>query len=155
MKRLLIVILGLLAFPAFTFAAGSSATVTKYSLSQPLHNQLVIKVACVADDSNGSVPATELSPSTIGGIDGYTYDLAGFYIFEVQVVDGTPAPDAADIAITDALGNDIYSEENVIPTSGTKNGDVTVRAVNSALTLTVTNQGTNDAEFDVYIKLVR
>jgi hypothetical protein len=140
-----------------------SVTVSKYQFSQD-KKVLVIKLACIGDSSNGSVPNTTVTAAAITGMtDGdplynvyaLDYTTAGFSLAEVWVVDGTPAPDAADITITDALGCSLYTEEGIIPTSGTKQGSVTAALVTSALTMAVANQATASAKYDVYLKLTR
>ena len=120
------------------------------------HSQLEIKIACVGDSSDGSVPNTAISTGTIGGIDGFTYDKAGYYLFDVWTVAGTgTAPDAADITINDATGKQIFDQDSVLAATGTTKGDVTVGAVTSELTVVTANQDTASATWDLYLLLVR
>ena len=112
MKKILLVVVVIVLFAAQAFAAGS-VTVTKYHSSKD-GSQVVFKLACVGDASNGSIPATEITDPSNSN----PYQNMGLYLYEVWTV--TPAsdePDAADIAITDAVGGTLYSEANVI--SGT------------------------------------
>lgn len=152
MKKLILsVVFCLIA--AQVFAAGS-VTVTKYAESKD-KSQVVFKLACVGDSSNGSVPATAIPADSTSN----PYYNLGLYLYEVWTV--TPAsanPDAADVAITDALGASLYSEANVISGSvSTKTaGNVSFfRQVNSVLTVTVTNQATANATWDIYVKLAK
>lgn len=137
--------------------AGSVA-VSRYQFSQDA-KVLVIKLACIGDSSNGSVPATAITAAAIGRLWGDAYEIdytkAGFSLAEVWVVDGSPTPDAADVTVTDALGCSLYTEAGVIPTSGTKKGSVTAALVTSALTVSVANQATVSAKWDIYLKLSR
>jgi hypothetical protein len=152
MKKALAVIAFCL-FAVNAYAAGT-VTVTKYHQAKD-GSQVVFKLACVGDASNGSVPATEIPADSTSN----PYYNQGLYLYEVWTV--TPAssnPDAADVAITDALGASLFSQANVISGSvSTKTaGTVTFfRQVNSALTVTVSNQSTNSATFDIYIKLAK
>ena len=150
-KIILTVVFCLIA--AQVFAAGS-VTVTKYAESKD-KSQVVFKLACVGDSSDGSVPATQIPADSTSN----PYYNLGLYLYEVWTV--TPAsgnPDAADVAITDALGASLFSEANVISGSvSTKTaGNVAFfRQINSALTVTVTNQGTANATWDIYVKLAK
>jgi hypothetical protein len=154
MKKAITLLLALALLPGMAFAAGS-VTVTQYQLSGD-QNQLVIKLACVGDAANGSVPATTLNAAAISRGLPKEYQAMGFYIYEVWTVAGATAPDAADVSIADALGAVLYIEVGVIQATGTTEGAVTkYRGVNSVLTVTVANQSTASAIFDIYIKLVR
>jgi len=137
--------------------AGSSVTVTRDYIS---HNGgvMVVKLACVGDDGNGSVPATQITVADIGAV-GYqlNYTQMGYYLYEVWSIGGAILPDAADITITDELGSVLYTEANVIAASTTPNEGTLAKykAITSLLTMTVANQGTVDALWDVYLKFVR
>jgi hypothetical protein len=144
-----------------------SVTVSKYLLSQDKRT-LVIKLACVGDSSDGTVPNTTITDALLGTMNDFVhvssihepggpiqYAAAGFSLKEVWAVVGATAPDAADVTITDALGCAIYSEVGVIPASGTKAGSVTARLVTSNLTVAVANQDTASATYDLYLKLSR
>ena len=135
--------------------AGSVA-VTRHYLS---HNggTLVVKLACIGDVAGGAVPATQITAAEIAPI-GYqlNYQMMGYYLYEVWTVAGAPAPDPADITITDELASELYSEVGIITAAGTVEGTLAkYKAVTSLLTMTVANQATNSAVWDVYLKLVR
>lgn len=137
--------------------AGSSVTVTKHYVSHD-GGVLVVKLACVGDDTNGSVPATQITVADIGPIGYQTdYNRMGYYLTEVWSIGGATLPDAADIAITDELACVLYTEANVIAASTTPNAGTlsAYRIVTSLLTMTVANQGTVDALWDVYLKFVK
>ncbi|HBA86018.1 MAG TPA: hypothetical protein DCZ95_18185 [Verrucomicrobia bacterium] len=154
MKKAITLLLALALLPGMAFAAGSSPA-TQYMLSAD-KNQLVIKLACVGDADNGSIPAKTINEAAISAGLPKEYQAMGFYLTGVHVVVGTTAPDAADIAITDALGVTLYSQASIIPTSGTAKGTVPkAEPVNSVLTVTVANQATASATYDIYIKLGR
>jgi len=153
-KIFLLTVFMLLAIVPAALAAGT-VTVTQYQLSAD-KNQLVIKLACVGDANDGSVPATTINTAAISAGLPKEYQAMGFYLIGVYVVVGTTAPDVADIAITDALGVSLYSQVGIIPISGTAKGTVPkAEPGNSVLTLTVTNQATVSATYDIYIKLGR
>jgi hypothetical protein len=153
MKKILFVVMAFVLFAVQAFAAGS-VTVTKFHSSKN-GEQVVFKLACVGDASNGSVPATEITDPSNSN----PYQNMGLYLYEVwTVTPGSGNPDAADIAITDELGASLYSEANVISGSASTKTSGTVpffRQVNSKLTVTVSNQATASATYDIYIKLAK
>ena len=154
---IILVILGVMVLPFQAMAVTpGTVTVTRVSLSDD-GRQLVIKLACVADEGDGSVPATQITHDDVGHIGGVRYSLAGFYLYEVWTVAGAvTAPDAADIVITDEIPAEIYSEVGIITASGTVEGTISkYRSITSLLTVTVSNQATVDATWDTYLKLVR
>ena len=153
MKKILFVVLAFVLFAAQAFAAGS-VTVTKHHSSKD-GSQVVFKLACVGDSSNGSIPATQITDPSNSN----PYQNMGLYLYEVwTVTPGSANPDAADIAITDELGASLYSEANVISGSASTKTSGTVpffRQVNSKLTVTVSNQATASATYDIYIKMAK
>ena len=157
MKKLVLTLLLMaLVFTGIANAAGSSVTVTQYLLSHD-KRVLVIKLSCVGDDGTGAVAATAIDTATASvGLE-KIYPNIGFYLYEVWSIGGTTLPDAADLTITDALGSVLFDQDNVIAASTTPSeGTVDkAKAVTSILTMTVANQATVSATWDVYIKLVR
>lgn len=136
-----------------------AVTVSKYQLSQD-KKVLVIKLACVGDASNGSVPNTTIVNADLMPVDDEDYHIdytkAGFSLTELWVTIGATAPDEAGITITDALACQLYTEADVIPGAGAYNkGSVTKTLVTSALTVAVANQATASATYDIYLKLTR
>lgn len=117
---------------------------------------VTFQIDCVGDDSTGAVPDCDIAAYVLDDKGNpVAYQNAGYDLYEVKVIDGTPTPDAADISLTGADGVVNYTEANVIPASGSKYGSVTARHVSSALTMSVANQGTASAQFSVYITLRR
>lgn len=178
MKRKLLFILLTIFFGfSLAWAAGSLVTPTQYMMSSD-GNQLVIKIACIGDDGNGSIADTEISSLT--GEANADYWTFGYYLYEVWVEvseddeatciaaddpfdcctgagTGTcVAPDAADLTITDQQEAQLFYEASVVPATGTNEGVVSKsKMVNSKLTIDVDNQGTSDAEYNIYIKLAK
>jgi hypothetical protein len=136
--------------------AGSSITVTKNWISAD-RRELEIKLACVGDDGNGSVPATQITSAIIGATFGNReYDGVGYKLYEVWVQNGATDPDAADLVLTDEVGCILFTEVGVIPTTGTNEGTVDkYRLITSQITATVANQGTADALWNIYLRLVK
>jgi hypothetical protein len=155
MKKFICILALLLIVPAFAMAAGT-VTVTQDYISAD-GSVLVIKLACVGDAANGSVPNTTIAAADVAGGMIYDYQKMGFYFYEIWTVAGTTtAPDAADITVNDATGAELFDEDSVLAASGTTEGTVDkYRAVTSLLTVVTANQGTASATWDVYIKLVR
>jgi hypothetical protein len=155
MKKIILILAFLLIIPSVSMADGS-VTVSQDSISAD-GSVLVIKLACVGDAANGSVPATTITAADVAGGMIYDYQKMGFYFYEIWTVAGaTTAPDAADITVNDAKGAEMFDQDNVIAATGTTEGTVDkYRAVTSLLTVTTANQGTVDATWDVYIKLVK
>jgi len=141
---------------ALLFRELGSVTVTKNWMSFDGY-ELEIKLACVGDDGNGSIPDTQIPQATIGACYGNReYPAVGYTIGEVWVKVGATAPDAADITITDETGLVLYTEADVIPATASKAGSVTAgRVVTSQLTVAVANQATVDAIWDIYIRLTK
>jgi hypothetical protein len=153
MKKLFFLLVAgiVLMGPAMAMAAGS-VTVTKEYLSLD-EKVLILKLACVGDAANGSVPATTIGSNQIGI--GVEYYLVGFYLYDMWVEVGATAPDAANIAITDSYGRTLYPDTEIIPASGTAEATVSLSPVVAPITVTQTNQSTASATWDVYILLAR
>lgn len=155
MKKILLAVVALMFFASSAMAAGT-VTVTRHYQSAD-GSQLVFKLACTGDSSDGSVPATTLNSSALSSGLSKPYWQLGYYLYEVWTK--TPAsgnPDAADISIADSTGLVLYSETNVISASTSTVTDGSVdkyRQVNSAMVITQSNQDTASATWEVYIKL--
>ena len=157
MKRVLIFLLtaAILAMGWGAAHAAGTVTVSQYYLSQD-QKVMIIKLACVGDASDGSVPDTAITSSSVSSGLPSDYYRMGFYIFDVWAIAGSvTAPDAADVTITDTNARTIYDEDNIIPASGTNEGTVSVKAVVAPITVSHQNQGTVDATWDLYILLAR
>ena len=156
MKRILAFLVVLMVMCLLISGAHAAGTVTVSPYYTSADGKvLVLKVACVGDAANGSVPNTLITDAVAGTISGYTKQ--GWYLFEVMVVTGSVKPDAADVYLIDsASGNTIFSQANLIPTSGTAYGTISAyRAVTSGVSVVVTNQSTASATYIIYITLAR
>ena len=154
--KIKIIILSLLAvlMSVSAYAAGSSCTITTPLVSRDF-NTIVIHVACIADDTDGSVPVVNIKPTDLVGVP-HDYTTMDMHLWEVWSLAKSPAPDVADVAITDRFGFSLFSEVGLITASGSKAGTIAKSAaVTSPLTLTQTNQDTVDAQWVIAIKLVR
>lgn len=118
-------------------------------------SRMTIKLACVGDHSDGTVPDTEIPLTICQNITGVPYTKAGYSLSNVRVVDDSVTPpDAADITITDELGFELYTEVGIIPTGDTKWGTLSASyPVESKLTVSVANQATIDAIWSILITL--
>jgi hypothetical protein len=152
MKRLTIpiVLLAIMVMVSTAMAAGT-VTVSEYRYAEG--QSMTIKLACVGDASDGSVPATVIDSNTLSE----AYWTGKYYFYEIWVeASAVTAPDAADITITMAEGEQLFDQNSVIPASGTTEGTVTkYRLVTGKMTMTVENQDTASGTYDVYIKLVQ
>lgn len=132
-----------------------SVTVTKH---RDIDNGkgLIVKLACIGDAANGSVPSTQITNAALN-LNGYwQYQNRGMVLQELVVVDGSPVPDAADISITDEDSFVLFTEANVIPVSGSKAGTIaTPKLITSLITVAVANQATVNAQWAIYLKLVK
>lgn len=146
-KRLcLICILFLFILVSKSFAAG---TVTQTLDKYPNINMQVLTFSWVGDAANGTVPSTATSTAI-------TTKIAGWYVYSIETNPGSPAPTAAyDIVITNAEELDIaggtlmnrhgINTERIIPKIDTANAIFGSVLIDSALTLTITNQSVNSA----------
>jgi hypothetical protein len=151
--KIFLVILTLCVASTMLHAADSSVTVTTPFVSRD-QNTVVIHLQCVGDDGNGSVPVTTITAAMIGTKHDYT--TMDYHLWDVWTLAGVPAPDSADIAITDRFGFTLFTEADLITASGTKAGTITKSsAITAPLTVTQANQATVDAEWTIAIKLIR
>jgi hypothetical protein len=153
-KKMALILVALLTLSiGSAYAAGSSVTVTTPFISRS-QNTIVIHLLCVGDDTVGSVPVKTITAAMIGTK--YDYTTIDYHLWEVWTLAGAPAPDAADIAITDRFGFTLFTEASLITASGTKAGTITKSsAITAPLTVTQSNQSTINAEWTIAIKLVR
>lgn len=162
MKRLLLslVLLAALIFPVQAIADG---TVTE-SLSSYTGGFFVVTLTCTGDAGDGSIPDTDLADATMAEL------LGKYYLYSVSAwpVSGGTAPDAADVFILDANGEDYLGSADGGTTAGTAGANLihaTLKKttypycyhdssfflfpVTSTLTLRVANQGTAEADYVV------
>jgi hypothetical protein len=164
MKRKFFVVMTFLAFIAFasTVWAVTDAVVTQQLVDVGKSTRLLI-FTCTADSSDGSIPDTDVEAT-------YLKDIQGTYLMDVIVfpTPGGVAPDEADITLktktiptrsstlTPAVPRDLLAGAGVSLIHATDeqhlgavlNGEL----ISGNLTLGVTNQGTNSAEYTIILK---
>lgn len=163
MKRISLIILILLAFSFESFAAGSCTQ----RLAR-VGDARVLTFACTGDSSDGSIPNTAISAANL------TY-LTGYYLYTVAAypTSGGTAPDAADVFILDANGEDLLGSVDAGTTAnkGANLIHATLKkttlpyshylssayypAIINALTLKVLNQATASANYTVELTFVK
>lgn len=150
------VFVALLLMPGLVMAAAGTVTVSEHYNSRD-EGSLVLKLACVAgtDGDAGTIPSTTI-PET------WHYSKRGYYLYLVTTVPGTvTAPDAADVSIINAIGQNLLTTDgtNLIHATNTQSGTPSVDGlfplVDGALTVTVANQSTASATWDVYLYFVK
>lgn len=129
----------------------------------------LVKLACTGDAANGSIPNTALSDDIMAKINGICY----LYTVSAYPTAGGTAPDAADVFILDANGEDLLGSADGGTTA--KNGlnliHATLKkttlpyssylqqayypAITSTLTLKVLNQATNSANYTIELAFAR
>ena len=166
MKKLMaIIVLAIMLMASQLWAAGS-CTQTAYSTSNP--TQAIIKFVCTGAADNGSVPDTATSAANTAFID-------GMYLYTVSAypTSGGTAPDAADVFILDANGEDLLGSVdggttankglNLIHATLKKTtmpysaylGNAYYPAITGGLTVKVANQATPNANFTIELTCVR
>ena len=160
MKKMLFVVLvaAMLAMPANVSAAGKCAETVFDSGSF-----VTVRFSCTGDGSDGSIPNTVLSSHAMSIL------LRGFYLYTVTAypTSGGTAPDAADVFILDAAGEDLLgsADGGTTANKGANLIHATLKkttlpyshylsthyypAVTGALTLKVSSQGTASANYTV------
>lgn len=167
MKRLLLILttIFLLCWSLSVFAAGSctqTAAVTTGGFT-------TITLTCTGDAANGSIPNTAISAANMALVQGthYLYTVSAY-----PTADGT-APDAADVFILDANGEDLLGsadggttankganlihatlKQTTFPYNGTASTYYFPSVVNT-LTLKVANQATASANYTIELTFVR
>lgn len=139
--------------------AGSiTGTLTRIQTQQGRPQMVKVELACVADASDGSFPATVLN--TLANI--VTWDLRGLKLYSVKAIPGAPAPtDASDLTITDADGVDLLGGkgENLIDaTSKTwapagPTGYAVPALIMGNLTINITNNSVNSAAVKLVLEI--
>lgn len=146
----------LLLVPGIVWAAAGSVTVSEYYNSRD-ESTLVLKLACVGGTAGdaGTIPSTTI-PET------WHYSKRGYYLYLVTTVPGAvTAPDAADVSVTNAIGQNLLSTDgtNLIHATDTQSGTPLVDGlfplVDGTLTVTVANQATESATWDIYLYFVK
>jgi hypothetical protein len=97
MALLVALIIAFSALPSWA-TAGSCVQ----SFTRLLEGVYVVKLVCTGDSTDGSLPDTTISSY-------YTSSLKGFYLYTISAypTSGGTAPDAADVFVLDAAGEDL------------------------------------------------
>jgi hypothetical protein len=172
MKRIfLIIALALaLAVPSSLWAAGScTQTLTDLPASLiDIPQARVITLACTGSGDDGSIPNTAISAANAD-------KLAGFYLYTITAypTSGGTAPDAADVFILDANGEDLLGsvDGGTTANKGLNLIHATLKkttmpyshylsahyypGVTGALTLKVLNQATVSANYTIELLFAR
>lgn len=165
MKKIITsIILAVMLMASNLYAAGScTETIEDYGW------QIVVKQACTGDSSNGSIPDTALSTAAMSLIKGKAYLIL---VRAYPTADGT-APDAADVFVLDAVGEDLLgsADGGTTPNKGANLIHATLPKstmpysynmsnwyffpITSTLTLRVINQATGGANYTIEHTFVR
>lgn len=170
-KTLLIIALALaLSISSSLWAAGScTQSLTPYPASVSYAPSFKVwKLVCTGDSSDGSIPQTAISAVNADL-------LAGYYLYSVSAypTSGGTAPDAADVFILDANGEDLLgstdggttankglnlihatSKKTTLPYSAYLSTHY-YPGVTGALTLKVSNQATVSANYTIELLFAR
>lgn len=140
--------------------AGSSCTISLKNLPAGKRDALCIKLAFVADDTDGSFPSTAITEALVGT----KYINQGYYLEAVKYVFGTTTPDASfSVPLNDPDGVDILGGE-LATLDGTGANGYALASIGSdhhtpyifeQLTCAPASNSTNDATFDFYLYFVR
>jgi hypothetical protein len=164
MKRLLIplLILASMVLIAGVFSAFAAGSCTQTPASYQA-GYVMVTLACTGDAANGSIPNTAIATATMNILKGTHY----LYTVAAYPTSGGTAPDAADVFILDANGEDLLGsvdggttankganlihatlKKTTLPYSGYL-GMHYFPAVMNTLTLKVANQATVSANYTV------
>ena len=166
MKKILFaIILAALFLPSLSLAAGSCTQ----SVSAYTGGYVIVKLACTGDSTDGSIPNTAIATAAMDLITGthYLYTVSAY-----PTADGT-APDAADVFILDANGEDLLgsTDGGTTANKGANLIHATLKkttlpythhlnaayfpAITNALTLKTANQETASANYTIELVFVR
>jgi len=171
MKRMILFLLiAALFMPGVSFAALTCAKISfhelpNYSASKDAKYELLMR--CTFDTTPGTAAYTFENAATNSSttVRSPMEDLSGKWSYAVIVDPKTPAPDAASVQILDSRGVSFlaaaYGGLNLVHATSTQQaftegpeGNDGSQMFNNAypLAITVTDQATNNAVFDVYIQ---
>lgn len=163
---LAIILAALLIIPSFAFAAVGSCT---QSAANEVGGFYKVTILCTASSTDGSIPNTAISTANMAPI------LNKYYLYTVSAypTSGGTAPDAADVFILDANGEDLLgsTDGGTTANKGANLIHATLKkttfpythylssayfpAIVNALTLKVANQATNSANYTIELVFVR
>ncbi|OPY74919.1 MAG: hypothetical protein A4E65_03696 [Syntrophorhabdus sp. PtaU1.Bin153] len=159
-KLLLIAAVIAVLLPSLVMAAGSC---TQTAVRDAASTTTVIKFECTGDAADGSIPNTAINAANMALI----LDKAFLYLVRAYPTAGGTAPDAADVFILDAAGEDYLGSAdggttankgaNLIHATLAKSalpysynaGTSFYFPVTSTLTLKVANQATASADYTI------
>lgn len=170
MKKLILMIALALALviPSSLWAAVAPGSCTQ----TPYHytgGYVVVSVACTGSADDGSIPDTAIATATMTLITGTYY----LYTVSAYPTSGGPAPDAADVFILDANGEDLLGsvDGGTTANKGLNLIHATLKkttfpythylsssyfpAVTGALTVRVKNQATVSAKYTIQLVFVK
>ena len=162
-KWLLAGLLFVLALPRLTFAAGtcvvSNVTSTQIAaesnrIADP--GTVIVTLTCTGDSGNGSFPSTTVPLYSTSGLLN-TYNLTGYYLYEVGRTPGSTQPTASyTTTITDAQGfaldltllttNGSASAAQLTPITSSSAPFPVYNVVRSALTVAITANSVHSAQ---------
>lgn len=168
MKRLLFILVTifLLGWSLSAWAAGSC---TQTDVKSYTGGFIVIKMVCTGDAANGSIPNTALSAANMALVEGTHY----LYTVSAYPTAGGTAPDAADVFILDANSEDLLgsTDGGTTANKGANLIHATLKkttfpythylssgyfpSVVNTLTLKVSSQSTNSANYTIELVFVR
>lgn len=158
MKKIFLSVLAFcLLIPSMLYAAGACSQ-TSYSYTGGFVHVVLV---CTGDASNGSIPDTAISTAIMNTLLGVTY----LYIVSAYPTAGGTAPDAADVQVVDANGEDLLggkganlihatAKQTVFPYSAFQAENYAPAVIN-ALTLKVANQSTASANYTIELVFAR
>ncbi len=170
MKRFILALLLTLAIATWcSFAFAASAGTCTQSTREYTGGYVVITFACTGDPSDGSIPDMAISAANMAYVEG-THYLDNVRAYPTA---GGTAPDAADVFILDANGEDYLGSEDAgttankganlihatlpksaIPCSANA-GSLFHFPIINTLTLRVANQATASANYTIELTFVR
>lgn len=163
---LIVIAAFLLAYAAMSHAAGScTQTVTNYYRG----GAVLVSMACTGDSGDGSIPNTAIAAATTTLLTGTYY----LYSITARPTSGGTAPDAADVFILNANGEDLLgsTDGGTTANKGANLLHATLTkttlpyshylsmhyfpVVTGSLTLKVSNQATHSANYTIDLLFVK
>ena len=166
MKKIIFaIILAAMLMASNLYAAGSCTQKANYNTN----DAIIVIFTCTGDASDGSIPDTAINNETIASLKGKYY----LYTVTAYPTSGGTAPDAADVFVLDANGEDLLGSadggttankgENLIHATLKKTtipysyylSSYYFPLVNNVSTLRVSSQATASAEYTIELTFVR
>src|SRR4030042_5421788 len=156
MKKIMLIILGILLIPTMCFAAGSSFTVKRDKISQD-GTKRIITVMAIADDTNGTIPELTLNSATTGISNGSLVDWVFFaaHIYGDHAVTHDGSNNAAVLSDTSGGFNILplstYVGDTLYNTNDSSSGTISA-ATSSTITATLAGGTQNDWDTGGYVQ---